>query len=122
MNPEFEDEKPLNPFDLWEGASFILKIRNVDGYRNYDRSIFGEVAEKNRQKLIEDKKRILDAIGKSSYGGVDVFEGTTPLKKGGTAASTGTPSSALEGVDPSDAGVDISSLLGGANVWKQLIK
>jgi hypothetical protein len=40
MHPEFEDEKPLNPFDLWEGASFKLKIRNVEGYRNYDKSEF----------------------------------------------------------------------------------
>jgi len=42
MNPQFEDEKPLNPFDLWEGANFMLKIRNLDGYRNYDKSEFGE--------------------------------------------------------------------------------
>ena len=40
MNPEFEDEKPVNPFDLWEGANFKLKIRNVEGYRNYDKSEF----------------------------------------------------------------------------------
>jgi hypothetical protein len=40
MNPEFEDEKPVNPFDFWEGANFKLKIRNVEGYRNYDKSEF----------------------------------------------------------------------------------
>jgi hypothetical protein len=40
MNPEFEDEKPVNPFDFWEGADFKLKIRNVEGYRNYDKSEF----------------------------------------------------------------------------------
>ena len=40
MHPEFEDEKPLNPFDMWEGANFKLKIRNVEGYRNYDKSEF----------------------------------------------------------------------------------
>jgi len=40
MNPEFEDEKPINPFDFWEGANFKLKIRNVEGYRNYDKSEF----------------------------------------------------------------------------------
>ena len=40
MNPEFEDEKPMNPFDFWEGANFKLKIRNVEGYRNYDKSEF----------------------------------------------------------------------------------
>ena len=40
MNPEFDDEKPINPFDFWEGANFKLKIRNVEGYRNYDKSEF----------------------------------------------------------------------------------
>lgn len=40
MNPQFEDETPLNPFDFWEGANFKLKIRNFEGYRNYDKSEF----------------------------------------------------------------------------------
>jgi hypothetical protein len=40
MNPEFADEKPVNPFDFWEGANFKLKIRKVEGYRNYDKSEF----------------------------------------------------------------------------------
>jgi hypothetical protein len=40
MNPQFADEKPVNPFDLWAGADFKLKIRNVEGYRNYDKSEF----------------------------------------------------------------------------------
>jgi hypothetical protein len=38
MNPQFEDETPTNPFDLWEGADFRLKIRMFEGYPNYDRS------------------------------------------------------------------------------------
>ena len=40
MNPEFDDETPVNPFDLWEGANFKLKMRNVEGFRNYDKSEF----------------------------------------------------------------------------------
>lgn len=40
MQPQFADEEPVNPFDFWEGASFKLKIRNVEGYRNYDKSEF----------------------------------------------------------------------------------
>ena len=38
MQPTFADEKPVNPFDFWEGADFKLKIRQVEGYRNYDKS------------------------------------------------------------------------------------
>jgi hypothetical protein len=40
MQPQFADEDPCNPFDFWEGAEFKLKIRNVEGYRNYDKSEF----------------------------------------------------------------------------------
>jgi len=44
MNPQFEDESPINPFDFWEGAEFKLKARNVEGYRNYDKSEFSAPA------------------------------------------------------------------------------
>jgi hypothetical protein len=44
MNPEFEDETAVNPFDLWEGANFKLKIRKVEGYQNYDKSEFDSSA------------------------------------------------------------------------------
>ena len=40
MQPQFQDEELVNPFDFWEGADFKLKIRNVEGYRNYDKSEF----------------------------------------------------------------------------------
>ena len=40
MQPEFEDEKPINPFDFWTGADFKLKIRKLDGFWNYDKSEF----------------------------------------------------------------------------------
>jgi hypothetical protein len=40
LEPEFQDETPMNPFDFWKGANFKLKIRNYEGYRNYDKSEF----------------------------------------------------------------------------------
>jgi len=45
MQPSFADEQPINPFDFWEGADFKLKIRNVEGYRNYDKSEFSGKSE-----------------------------------------------------------------------------
>lgn len=39
-DPQFQDEQPINPFDFWDGANFKLKIRKVEGYRNYDKSEF----------------------------------------------------------------------------------
>jgi hypothetical protein len=44
MNPQFDDETAVNPFDFWEGANLKLKIRNVEGYRNYDKSEFESAA------------------------------------------------------------------------------
>lgn len=54
MNPKFEDEKPMNPFDFWKGADFKLKIRTVEGYRNYDKSEFdspSELFDNDEEKL-----------------------------------------------------------------------
>ncbi len=45
MNPAFADETPIDPFDFWEGADFKLKIRNVEGYRNYDKSEFSSASQ-----------------------------------------------------------------------------
>lgn len=61
MNPEFEDDQPVNPFDFWEGANFKMRIRNVDGYRNYDQSNF-----ESPKPLFDDDKR-LEEIWKSEY-------------------------------------------------------
>ena len=54
MQPEFADEQPVNPFDFWDGADFKLKIRNVEGYRNYDKSEFSSASalyESDESKL-----------------------------------------------------------------------
>ena len=61
MQPEFEDETPINPFDFWQGANFKLKIRKVDGYWNYDKSEFDSPAP-----LLDDDDA-LEAIWKKQY-------------------------------------------------------
>jgi hypothetical protein len=61
MNPEFADETPLNPFDFWEGANFKIKIRQVEGYRNYDKSEFDSITPVDGD---DDK---LEAIWKKEY-------------------------------------------------------
>ena len=55
MNPEFQDETPLNPFDFWEGANFKIKMRQVDGFPNYDKSEFTDVCplDKDEKKMEE---------------------------------------------------------------------
>ena len=80
MNPEFEDEKPLNPFDLWNGANFKLKIRKVEGYRNYDKSEFDDPAP-----LLDDEDD-MEAVWKSQHSlaelvASDKFKSYDELKK-----------------------------------------
>lgn len=61
MNPSFEDEKPVNPFDLWTGANFKLKIRKVEGYPNYDKSEF------DTSGPLSDNDEELEMIYKKEY-------------------------------------------------------
>lgn len=68
--------------------------------------------------LKEQRQKMLDAIGKDSMNGVNIFEGTDPISSSGDISSTG-PASALSGVDPRDPGVDISDLAGiFGDTWK----
>ena len=62
MNPEFADETPVNPFDMWEGANFKLKIRNVEGYRNYDKSEFAD-----KSALFDGDDSKLEELWKQEY-------------------------------------------------------
>lgn len=61
MNPQFADEDAMNPFDLWTGANFKLKIRNVEGYRNYDKSEFAAAGP------LSDDDAELERIWKSEH-------------------------------------------------------
>ena len=49
MNPAFEGDEKINPFDLWDGCNFRLRIRKVEGYRNYEKSDFA-----GKTPLLED--------------------------------------------------------------------
>ena len=68
MQPEFEDESPVNPFDLWEGANFKLKIRNYEGYRNYDKSEFETASP------VEGEDSRLEEIWNSQYSLVEFLD------------------------------------------------
>ena len=61
MNPQFDDEKPVNPFDLWEGANFRLRIRKFEGYRNYDKSEF------EKPSALSDDDSVLEAVYSKEY-------------------------------------------------------
>jgi len=80
MQPEFEDETPINPFDFWGGANFKLKIKKVAGYWNYDSSEF------DRQSPLLDDDDAMEAIWKQEYSlaeliAPDQFKSYDELKK-----------------------------------------
>lgn len=80
MQPEFEDEEPINPFDFWQGANFKLKLKKVAGYWNYDSSEFASVGT-----LLDDDEA-LEAIWKKEYSLTDLvspdkFKSYEDLKK-----------------------------------------
>ena len=66
---------------------------------------------KAMEQAAQTRKKMSEAVGKSAYGGVDLFEGTTPT----SAPAETKQGDPLAGQDPNDAGVDISNLFGGAN-------
>ena len=73
MQPAFEDETPINPFDFWEGANFKLKIRKVDGYWNYDKSEFAAPSA-----LLDDDDALEEVWGKQYS--LEEFTAPTNLK------------------------------------------
>ena len=60
MQPEFEDEEAIDPFDFWQGANFKLKAKNVAGYRNYDSSEFAA------QSALLDDDDAMELSGRSN--------------------------------------------------------
>ena len=80
MQPEFEDEEAIDPFDFWQGANFKLKAKNVAGYRNYDSSEFA------RQDALLEDDEAMEAIWKKEYSledfvAPDQFKSYDELKK-----------------------------------------
>ena len=80
MQPEFEDEEAIDPFDFWQGANFKLKAKNVAGYRNYDSSEFA------RQDTLLEDDEAMEAIWKKEYSledfvAPDQFKSYDELKK-----------------------------------------
>jgi hypothetical protein len=73
--------------------------------------------ENQQRKLQEQRKRMLDAIGKDAYNGVDLFEGTTP-----TSAPSAPSHGPLSGTDAKDSGVDLSALGVNTSIWSKLAK
>jgi|ETNvirnome_6_100_1030635.scaffolds.fasta_scaffold00647_9 hypothetical protein len=83
------------------------------------RRVTQKEAKTRNKKLIEQKKRLLGAVGADAYGGIDLFEGTAPMTD--RQATGGPVRGPLSDVDPSDPGIDITQIPG-AGLWSKLAK
>ena len=103
------------------GNQFLVENKEqVVPAMSNENSVQVELMEtKRKEQLKEYKQQLLDQIGAEAYGGIDLFEGTTPAAPELSAAQAASP---LANKDPDDAGVDISGIvaLGGKN-WKALM-
>ena len=99
----------------------LVEDRNIQQEQQLKEQREAQLREK-QQKLLEQRRKMLDAINIDAFGGVDLFEGTTPIASAGNPDSGPQASGPLAGVDPGDPGVDISSLTGMSNMWKAMVK
>ena len=79
MNPQFEDETPINPFDMWTGANFKLKIRKVEGYQNYDKSEFESASpllndDDALEKIWKSQASLLELVADKEFKPYDVLK------------------------------------------------
>tara|TARA_A100001515_G_scaffold67105_1_gene53302 strand:- start:2065 stop:2487 length:423 start_codon:yes stop_codon:yes gene_type:complete len=87
-----------------------------DSYHNNNHVDHSERKQKQQESMNRHRQKLLDAIGRDSYNGVNLFEGTTP-----TQPQESQSAGSVDLGNPSDAGVDISSLMGGASkIWKAM--
>ena len=95
----------------------ITETRQAAPPRRQEDLQIKQKSQQARKKLQEHRKKLMDAIGKDSYNGVDIFENVEPTKPQAATPRAG----AVDLGDPSDSGVDISSILGNASdIWKAL--
>jgi hypothetical protein len=106
--------------EVVKGLSGNVINENVKPPKPVQSLILTDPVRNNREVLKEQRKKLMSAIGKDAYGGVNVFEGikpTSPQRSPEAAAS-----SPLGDMDPTDPGIDISGIMAvGGNKWKALI-
>lgn len=133
MQPEFADEEPINPFDFWSGANFKLKIRDVEGYRNYDKSEFArqealseddtklegiynsmhdlnKYAEDGYKSYAELKTKLMSVLGEAAAGGASTMAQERSLgEERPSPAIKAAPEPTINAVSSSDDEDDIMS-------------
>lgn len=99
MQPQFEDEEPVNPFDPVEGANFKLKIRRVEGYANFDKSEFEDTSavEGDLDEILSQVTNLSDFLDPKNFKAYDALQ----TKLNGVLGTTSSAGRA-ENVTPKD--------------------
>jgi hypothetical protein len=123
MNPSFEDEKPVNPFDLWEGANFRLKIRQFEGYPNYDKSEFDTPAplfedDEELERVWKQEHSLQEIVDPKNFKPYDELKAKLHRVLGLTPDASNRASAAASAEDDLDDDLDMSSLAKSASAPK----
>jgi len=123
MNPSFEDEKPVNPFDLWEGANFRLKIRQFEGYSNYDKSEFDTPAplfedDEELERVWKQEHSLQEIVDPKNFKPYDELKAKLHRVLGLTPDASNRASAAASAEDDLDDDLDMSSLAKSASAPK----
>lgn len=115
MNPQFEDEEPVNPFNFWDGANFRLKIRKVDGYRNYDKSEFDSPEplsddEDKMKELWKQQYSLNEIVDEKNFKPYDELKAKLYRVLGLSVTSSSANHSTTAEEDEVDQELDMSSL------------
>lgn len=105
--------------EVVKGMSPLITESRVEQPKTETKSRFSEVLQKSEKtKLSETRKQLMDAIGKTSYGGVNLFEGISEIIPDEPQHTSAGPANPMSGISPNDAGVDINGLFdfGKANI------
>ena len=114
MQPAFEDEKAINPFDFWEGANFKLKIRKVDGYSNYDKSEFVTPAplfedDAEMERVWGEEHSLEEFVKNDNFKTYDALKSRLDVVLGNTQTAAMTAPTTIDtSVPPFDGGEPIS--------------
>jgi len=108
MNPQFDDETPVNPFDFWEGANFRLRIRQVDGYRNYDKSEFDEPSPLSEddamlEKIWEQQHSLFEFVDPKNFKSYDDLKAKFDRVTGASTPAVARPAAISESLPQQSA-------------------
>lgn len=101
MHPQFEDEDAVNPFDFWEGSNFRLRIRQVEGYRNYDKSAFDSPGsllddDEDLEKIWQSQYPLAEILDRSNFKSYQELQTKLARVLGGSVPTTSAETEEIE--------------------------